>query len=135
MRRMLILCVAILAGSVSLQAWAQSNTFRIVGTWRCDKVVVHTQDEGYAEGSLIMFVDRHKGHSFEAGFKAEGSDASSAFRRASGMISEDGKRLYLVNKDTIFCGDVVDKDTIALYALKKGSYAKAAYALLTRSGG
>lgn len=106
----------------------------LVGEWQTETIAKHVQERDYmGKGStgIIIITEQH-GHVF-TGHKLSKTSSSDEYKEVfSGVISQDGKKLYLAeHSDGYAFADIIDQNTIHLYYLESGDL-KTTYKVLTR---
>ena len=122
----LILCAA--------PAMAMDPTPELLGKW-VGQVEMHRADKGFiARGPEVVSFEflEQVGHSFH-GVKTWTTPDGTFSETFSGVISEDGKHLYIAeHEDGLILGDIVSDTHLALYYLEHGDAPKAMFYELTR---
>src|SRR6056297_3910548 len=106
----------------------------LVGEWQTETIAKHVKERDYlGKGSIgtLMITQQH-GHVF-TGHKLTKTVHTDEYKESfSGVISKDGKKLYLAeHSDGYAFADVIDENTIHLYYLEAGDL-KTTYKVLTR---
>jgi len=124
MRVTWIIVAAISALFLATAAWAMEP--ELVGTWN-SKVSTHKMNGGFVtnEGKGKWIIEEVKDGAFfgKKVWNVEGKDREEGF---SGVISVDGKKLYIAGHDDgVTIGDVMSPDKLMLYYMESGDRAKA----------
>lgn len=122
-----ICCLALLAGTALAADPTAGAIPNLVGKYS-GKHEMHFKDKGFkaAEGVMVLEILEQRGHVLH-GKKTWNNGAAKGEETFSGVISADGKYLYIAeHEDGLLEGDIVDGGKgLTLYYLESGKSPKA----------
>jgi len=119
-----LLVISIFFFSATIQA--ESSIPDLTGNWKSKSYSHHHEQRGFisnseADGNWVIKEQRGRFFYGERSYTKKAISSSKVTEGFSGVISRDGKRLYMVDHDEdILIGDILSGETIELIMINDG---------------